>query len=262
MNEYTYKSSSNNLIKFIVVFYCLSILCISFAFADEAKYISKPPQIDGVANDQEWGLGTWYPINKNIIGELPDEKDFKASYTLRWHESALFIWVQLQDDVLYDQHPNPLDRYWDDDCLEIFIDEDASGGDHQHNYQAFAYHVALDNQVVDIGKQHPDGTTHLVLLNEHVESQWKRSSTPPYEITWELAIKIYDDSFNEATNNNKPVALKANKRMGFMLAYCDNDGSEQRESFIGSHDIEAVNGDKNRGYIDASVFDELHLLKK
>jgi len=46
-----------------------------------------------------------------------------------------------------------------------------------------------------------------------------------------------------------------------MLAYCDNDGSPEREHFMGSHDIEAVNGDKNRGYIDASVFGDLVLVK-
>ena len=47
-----------------------------------------------------------------------------------------------------------------------------------------------------------------------------------------------------------------------MLSYCDNDGSPSRESFIGSHPIEPVDGDKNRGYIDASVFGELTLIGK
>jgi hypothetical protein len=45
-----------------------------------------------------------------------------------------------------------------------------------------------------------------------------------------------------------------------MLAYCDNDGSKEREHFIGSHKISAVNGNKNLGYIDASVFGELNLI--
>jgi len=47
--------------------------------------------------------------------------------------------------------------------------------------------------------------------------------------------------------------------MSFMLAYCDNDGSDEREHFIGSHDIEPVNGDKNLCYIDASVFGSIRL---
>jgi hypothetical protein len=79
-------------------------------------------------------------------------------------------------------------------------------------------------------------------------------------ITWEVAIKVFDDSFDETKTSNTPVTLTANKVMGFMLAYCDNDGSQHRENFIGSHPIEPVNGDKNLGYIDASVFDRLRLL--
>ena len=33
-----------------------------------------------------------------------------------------------------------------------------------------------------------------------------------------------------------------------------------REHFIGDVDVEPVNGDRNRGYIDASVFGTIHLL--
>ena len=54
-------------------------------------------------------------------------------------------------------------------------------------------------------------------------------------------------------------SLTVGKIMGFMLAYCDNDGSDEREHFIGSHDIEPVNGDKNLGYIDARVFGSIRL---
>jgi hypothetical protein len=46
-----------------------------------------------------------------------------------------------------------------------------------------------------------------------------------------------------------------------MLAYCDNDGSKQRENFIGSHPIKAVDGDMNRGYKSADVFGKIKLIK-
>ncbi|MCP4059513.1 MAG: sugar-binding protein, partial [Pseudoalteromonas sp.] len=49
---------------------------------------------------------------------------------------------------------------------------------------------------------------------------------------------------------------------GFMLAYCDNDGSEVREHFMGSHEVQPVNGDRNRGFIDADVFGKITLLPK
>jgi hypothetical protein len=61
--------------------------------------------------------------------------------------------------------------------------------------------------------------------------------------------------------NQQAVNLFEGKKLGFMLAYCDNDGSREREHFIGSTDIKAVNGSKNLGYITADVFQKLTLLK-
>jgi hypothetical protein len=29
-------------------------------------------------------------------------------------------------------------RHWDDDYLEVFVDEDFSGGDHQYNHRVLA----------------------------------------------------------------------------------------------------------------------------
>ena len=45
-----------------------------------------------------------------------------------------------------------------------------------------------------------------------------------------------------------------------MLAYCDNDGSLEREAFVGSTEITPINGDKNLGYITADVFEKLTLV--
>jgi len=58
----------------------------------------------------------------------------------------------------------------------------------------------------------------------------------------------------------QPVTLYKGKKLGFMVAYCDSDSNKGRELFIGSFDVPAVNGDKNRGYLDASVFDTLKLV--
>ena len=46
---------------------------------------------------------------------------------------------------------------------EIFIDEDNSGGNHQFNFNAFAYHIALDNQAVDIGFEDAPNGPFLLL---------------------------------------------------------------------------------------------------
>ena len=229
-----------------------------FAETDVVRFASEPITIDGDALEAAWEHAEWRNLDKHILGEYPSKQDFSGRYKLLWDEQHLYLLAEITDDVLFDQHADPLYFYWDDDCLEIFIDEDRSGGNHQFDYNAFAYHVALDNQAVDISGQLEDGSPAFVLLNDHIDSQWKRQSQLPHTILWEVAIRVFDDSF-ETDRASQPLSLSAGKVMGFMLAYCDNDGSDQREHFVGSHDIEPVNGDKNLGYIDASVFGSIKL---
>lgn len=225
----------------------------------EASKVTQKIKIDGVI-DELWSRGAWYPINQLILGVQPEKQDFDGRFKLAWDQGHLYLLAEISDDVSFDQHPNPQHFYWDDDCLEVFIDEDASGGEHQFNYNAFAYHVALDNQVVDIGEKSKTNPEPFLTLNDHIESRWQRSESAPHKIVWELAIKVFDDSFSPS-KESKAVELHLGKELGFMLAYCDNDGSKQRESFIGSTEIEAINGDKNLGYKTADVFAKLSLIK-
>jgi hypothetical protein len=223
--------------------------------------------IDGIADDASWQQATWQPIDKLILGTMPSKEDFSGRFKVMWDAQHLYLLVEITDDILFDQHSDPRHLYWDDDCLEIFIDEDASGGNHQFNYNAFAYHVALDNQAVDIGEKNSDGSDNFVLLNEHINSKWRRSAKAPHKVIWEMTVSVYDDSFSlsktrQTSHQHKksqPVTLFSGKKLGFMLAYCDNDGSKEREHFISSNDIEAVNGNKNLGYITADVFQTLTL---
>lgn len=224
-----------------------------------ASQVAQPIVIDGVA-EQEWQGRDWYPINQLILGQPYSKRDFDGRFKLAWDSGYVYLLAEITDDVLFDQHANPLHFYWDDDCLEIFLDEDRSGGEHQYNYNAFAYHVALDNQVVDIGEKTKANPDPFLTLNDHIYSRWQRSDIAPHKVVWELAIKVFDDSFSP-TKTSQPVNLSAGKELGFMLAYCDNDGSKNRENFIGSTEIKGVNGDKNLGYKTADVFAKLTLVK-
>jgi len=247
-----------NLLKFI------SIILVTFsinAFALEALKSSEKILIDGLANEASWQLAKWQPINHLILGSTPSTDDFSGQFKILWDEAQLYLLVEIIDDVLFDQHANPRYLYWDDDCLEVFIDEDASGGNHLANFNAFAYHIALDNQVVDMGEKHADGSDNFVLLNDHITSKWRRSESAPNKIIWEVAVRIFDDSFTINTISPLAVNLFEGKKLGFMLAYCDNDGSKEREHFIGSTAIKAVNGNKNLAYITADVFSRLTLVK-
>ena len=203
--------------------------------------------IDGVANEAAWAEVEWQAIDQVWIGEALSDDDFKGQYKLLWDENHLYVLAEIHDDTLMDIHADPIDHYWDDDCLEVFIDEDASRGDHQYNHNAFAYHIALDNKVADIG------TNKEPQLYDHVDCKRKMTGK---KALWELAITIYNDTYIDSGDNQK-VTLSSDKKLGFAIAYCDNDYSDEREHFIGSEVVEGE--DKNRGWIDAGVFGEIVL---
>ncbi|WP_369994189.1 DUF6265 family protein [Winogradskyella sp.] len=207
------------------------------------------PVINGKADDPIWSDTDWLPLNELWLGEAHTEDDFSGRYKLSWAEDALYLLAEIKDDVLIDKNSDPLQAWWDDDCLEIFIDEDNSGGEHQYNHNAFAYHIALDGNVVDMSTEKTGK-----LYNSHIES--KRTTKGNTSI-WEVKILLFDDSYND-DGENTPLKLYIGKIIGFALAYCDNDYSKERENFIGSIYVEGK--DKNKGWIDANIFGTLKLI--
>jgi len=209
----------------------------------QVRKATTPPNIDGVASEDIWKQSASYPLDQNWLGNAYSSYDFEGTYKLCWTEDALYLKVEIRDDIIYDQYSDPLELWWDNDCVEVFVDEDNSGGEHQYNHNAFAYHVALDGNVVDMS---PEKVGKL--YNEHVQS---KHITTGNTTIWELKLSIYDASYKDG-GNNKPVKLGSGKKIGFALAYCDNDSSVERENFIGSIPVEGE--DKNRGWIDANIF--------
>lgn len=216
-----------------------------------APHAEKAPKVDGIANESIWQSAKWQNLDQRWLGPEFSKEDFQGRYKVVWTKSKLYLMAEIVDDILIDSHRDPLTQYWDDDCLEIFLDEDFSGGDHQYNHNALAYHMSLDNQAIDIG-------TNKLAQNysHHVESNWKQRGNT---VVWELSIDIYTDAYQDSADDNKPIELTAGKVMGLMVAYCDNDGSELRENFIGSES--AIGGAPDRGWIDAGMFGKLILSK-
>ena len=216
----------------------------------EVNYANESIVVDGMAKETAWENAEWHPLNQLWLGANYDANDFEGRYKLSWTDDALYLLAEIKDDQLLDNHDDPLTAWWDDDCLEIFVDEDNSGGNHQFTHNAFAYHIALDGNVVDMSTAQVGK-----LYNSHIKS--KRITSGNTSI-WEVKISIFDDSYiDDATNES--VKLSAQKNIGFALAYCDNDNSEHRENFIGSVVVEG--NDKNRGWIDANIFGTLVLKK-
>jgi hypothetical protein len=216
----------------------------------KAPYTSITPDIDGIANESSWNDASWVSINNLYLGQAVTASDFTGRFKMLWSSSKIYLLVEVTDDILSDDYADPLSHWWDDDCVEIFLDENKSGGDHQYNYNAFAYHVGLDYNAVDIGTDH---NPHL--YNDHITTVKKVNGSL---CTWEFAINVYPDTYVYGGTAVNPVTLTKGKLLGFNLAYCDNDAGTTRESFIGSKNLAAA--DRDRGYIDASVFGGLELV--
>ena len=215
-------------------------------------YYADSVTIDGKANEEIWSKAEFYPLKYIWLGPQDiTEEDFTGKFKLAWDEEFLYVLVKVKDDSLIDIYEDKFVQWWDDDCVEIFIDEDDSNEEHQYDYSAFAYHVGLNYDVVDLG---PDSLPHLfnnhVLTGRTYDGEW---------YTWECAVRVFDKSF-KYDEPVSPVTLHEDKEMGFMLAYCDNDTSKTRENFIGSIYIEGE--DKDQGWIDSGVFGTVVLKKR
>ncbi|MBN2103083.1 CBM9 family sugar-binding protein [bacterium] len=213
--------------------------------------------IDGVADESIWENAEWGLMDQLWIaynGEPATPNDFSGRYKIAWDESRLYLLFEITDDIYSDVRANPLQQYWEDDCLEFFIDEDASGGDHTYNYNAFAYHVALDCQVVDLG---PDSNPHL--YSDHIEVFRTQQETVSI---WEMAVTVFTSDYDDALGTDNPTAeLKEGKCIGYLCAYCDSDQTGSREHFYGSRFIAGPVGEaRNLGWQTADVFGTLLLV--
>lgn len=200
--------------------------------------------IDGYDNEPCWEETSWLAIDQVWLGENPSANDFTGRFKVLWDPDYLYLLAEITDDLLHDEYADPLKNWWKDDCLEVFVDEDNSGGDHKYNYNAFAYHISIYHDIVDLGS---DGDPHL--HNDYISSDHTSQGNV---YTWEVRIPLYTDVFSFDSDVNPTRNLTQGDTIGLSVAYCDNDGGLDRESFIGSQEI--AGQDKNTSYKNADDF--------
>jgi hypothetical protein len=212
-----------------------------------------PVVIDGSAADVCWGKANWHPIDQVWIpyGAKMDKNDFEGKFKVSWDSLYLYVLVEVVDDMLSDDHPIPTQNWWDDDCLEIFIDEDRSGGNHERNNNAFAYHISLTYDAIDL-----DASGNGVNYKNNIKVVMDTIGLNTY--LWEIAVKIYNAGFTINNPEASRVKLTNKKLMGFTIAYCDNDKGMTRENFIGS--MYMTEKTANDNYITADYFGSLLLV--
>jgi len=201
-----------------------------------------PVVIDGLDNDSCWNNARWHNIDKVWIpyGATMQEGDFEGYYKAAWDSNYLYLLVKVIDDSLADYYTDPLSNWWNDDCVEIFLDEDRSKGYHECNYNAFAYHVSIFYDAIDM-------STTCAGINLRNNLIVKMDTIAPHTYLWEFAIKVYNKNFNPQNPEQSRVKLKPGKTMGFAVAYCDDDGNpnHERENFIGSIFMPAAHNNDN-----------------
>ncbi len=208
------------------------------------------PVIDGSV-DAVWERAAWAPINVYWLGTQPNPSaaDYTGRYKALWDEDYLYLLYDVTDDRIYDGVRDALDRYWEDDTVELFIDENKNGGQHGYNTSAWAYHISTYGDVVDYTTSGPK------LLNDHVTSRLVSNGS---KHIWELRVRIYGEDYAD-WKANTPLKLFSGKLMGFSACYIDNDGSAQRETMMGS--VNTPGHKNNQGYLDASVFGSMRLVE-
>ncbi len=235
------------------------------------------PNIDGEA-DAVWDAVEWSPIDQvwmpwnNESGNLGQEggliiydgaNDFTGNFKVLWSSETnlMYFLVEITDDAFVDGYAFPAGGYPNYDIVEIFIDEDRSGGPHVFDntlypgmsncptcnaQNAFSYHIAAnalaDNELqtekhaVDIA-----GTTwgNTRDYESHIPEFTLRKDSDKY--FWEFSLIVHNDTYNHNNQEASVVDLEEGKIMGLSMAYCDNDNPGEnplkRDHFFGSVDV-------------------------
>lgn len=225
------------------------------------------PTIDATGGDQAWDIATWDSIGNiwmpydNKESHLRDEaglkiyegeNDFSARYKTIWsaETNLLYFFVEITDDVFVDGYELPNGGYHNYDILEIFIDEDRSGGPHifdsngNNAENAFSYHMAanalpdgeIQTEMMALDAKGTNWGNHIANYANHFKDFSMKKEGNLY--TWEFSLALYNDTYEQDTPEDARVELYEGKISGLTLAYCDNDDvNEQpplRDHFFGS----------------------------
>lgn len=171
--------------------------------------------------------------------------DFTGKYKAMWTPEHLYLLFDITDDII-----NTSGQYWEQDTVEIFLDEDQSGGQHNHSHNAFAYHINYNLVVTDNGGD-PE------MIASHINAAIKTEGT---RHIWEIRIEVYADhnGYVMSAQEAARVTLEAGKVMGFTPSYIDNDGNGTREHFMSS--VNTPGHQSNQGYLNADSFGSLELI--
>jgi hypothetical protein len=225
--------------------------------------VSSAPIFDGVGNDVCWQNVPWQTIDQVWIpyGDNVSSNDYSGRYKVTWSgtENVLYFLVEITDDVFVDGYVYGVTAdVYNFDVVEVFIDEDKSGGLHVFDgtgstgqqwgtnaENAFAYHIYADfpeeGQIAtDFRVNDQDGTDWSNIITPNYAAHFPHFALRKSQNTavWEFSLIVYDDTYEEDNVDAARVQLEVGKKIGLSLAYCDNDDPDEnpkvRDNFFGS----------------------------
>jgi hypothetical protein len=264
----------------VFMFFAVSVMASSPQMRPQEDTVRAPnaatvPTINGQGNDDCWGGVNWQPIDQVWIpwGGSVEADDYTGQYKVVWvdAQNVLYFLVEITDDVFVDGYVFGPGDYYQYDIVEVFIDEDKSGG--IHNYEgggvnaenAFAYHIVVDapedgevnNDFVVCDMTGPGSTVNYA---GHFPEFAMRKDGNQY--TWEFSLAVYDSSYDNSNPEASRVDLSTGKIMGLSLAYCDNDSINEdpktRDNFFGS--VWVPEAEYNDHWINADGFGTIKLV--
>ncbi|WP_235297085.1 carbohydrate-binding family 9-like protein [Portibacter marinus] len=114
-----------------------------------ASYISEPPIIDGVIDDEVWFDADLSSDFIDIEGELRPLPDLKTNVKMLWDSTFLYVAAILEESHVWATLQNKDDIIFHDDDFEVFIDADGDG----HNYHEIE--INAFNTVWDLWMLYP-----------------------------------------------------------------------------------------------------------
>ena len=243
-----------------------------------ARQATAPPVFDGQENDDCWKSADWYDIGNTWIpwgGSVP-ASDFSGRFKSLWSASdnTMYFLAEIHDDVFIDGYQYPNADYPNFDVLELFIDENHSGGPHvfdnpstgENAENAFSYHLAVnapaDGEVThDFVAADIAGNSwsdyHIANYADHFTNFAMRRDGNTY--VYEFALKVYNASYDPVNPELSRDTLTDGMVMGVTLAYSDNDAPDGvRDNFFGS--VWVPKEDFNSHWENADDFGKMVLL--
>jgi len=210
------------------------------------------PVVDGVEDDSCWKCASWQSIGQVWIpyGAQLDTEDYVGNYKVVWSSKTnlLYFLIDVRDSKFVDGYePGVTSDIYNFDIVEVFIDEDASGGPHVFDgtgevgrewgtnaANAFAYHIYAcfpkEGEVTHehfVGDMGGTGWSDVKTFNRADHLPDFALSRTGKTAVWEFSLIVYNDTYKENNKNAARVTLTPGKVMGLSVAYCDNDHPEK-----------------------------------